>query len=54
MEKIIYSKKLALYLRKQGFELLRTDINENFPQFNVFIFKDSPDMQRAINNYSKD
>ena len=30
-EKIIYAKWLALRLRQMGFELLRTDVNENFP-----------------------
>ena len=30
-EKVIYAKWLALELRKQGFKLIRTDINENFP-----------------------
>jgi hypothetical protein len=37
-ERIIYSKKLALELRKQGFILLRTGINENFPQYDTYIF----------------
>lgn len=51
-EKIIYSKKLALELRKQGFQLLRTGINENFPQFITYIFKDDERLQDAINAYS--
>lgn len=51
-ERIIYSKRLALVLRKQGFELLRTGINENFPQYNTYIFKDDEKLQDAINTYS--
>ena len=39
-ERIIYSKKLALYLRKAGFNLIGTGINENYPQYNTYIFKD--------------
>ncbi len=51
-ERIIYSKKLALELRKQGFVLLRTGINENFPQYNTFIFQNHEKLQEAINQYS--
>ena len=51
-ERIIYSKKLALALRKQGFQLLRTGINENFPQFITYVFKDDEKLQDAINAYS--
>lgn len=48
MEKIIYTRWLALELRKQGFKLLRTGINENFPQFNTYIFEDSAELDLAI------
>lgn len=51
-ERIIYSKKLALALRQQGFELLRTGINENFPQYDTYIFKNDDKLQDAINAYS--
>lgn len=48
MEKIIYTKKLALELRKAGFKLLRTGINENFPQYDTYIFEDSEELRQAI------
>lgn len=48
MEKVIYTRWLALELRKQGFKLLRTGINENFPQFNTYIFEDSAELDLAI------
>ena len=32
-EYTIYSKWLALALRGQGFRLIRTGINQNFPQY---------------------
>lgn len=48
MEKIIYTKKLALELRKAGFKLLKTGINENFPQYNTYIFEDSEELRQAI------
>lgn len=48
MEKVIYTKWLALALRKEGFKLLRTGINENFPQFDTYIFEDSAELDIAI------
>lgn len=47
-EKIIYSKWLAYELRGRGFELLRTGINKNFPQYNTYIFQDSIELKEAI------
>lgn len=48
MEKVIYTKWLALALRKEGFKLIGTGINENFPQFNTYIFEDSAELDIAI------
>ena len=47
-EKTIYTKWLAYGLRKQGFKLLRTEINPNFPQFDCWVFEDNLDLQIAI------
>lgn len=47
-EYTIYSKWLAYELRKQGFRLIRTDINPNFPQYICWVFEDSEDLQIAI------
>lgn len=44
----IYSKWLAYELRKQGFRLIKTDINKNFPQFYCWVFENSEDLQIAI------
>ena len=52
-EYIIYSRRVALELRKQGFNLLRTGINENFPQYNTYIFEDSAELHRALANMNK-
>lgn len=46
--KTIYSKWLALELRKRGYEIIKTGINENFPQYNTYIFKDSAELRSAI------
>ena len=40
-EYIVYTKWLALALRKQGFKLLGTGINERFPQYDTYIFEES-------------
>lgn len=53
MEKIIYSKWLALELRKAGFNIIRTGINENFPQYNTYIFEDSKELRAAITKFNK-
>ena len=47
-EYTIYSKWLAYALRKQGFRMIKTDINKNFPQFICWVFEDSEDLQIAI------
>lgn len=52
MEKIIYTKKLALELRKQGFEIIRVGVNENFPQYNTYIFEDTQELREAISKIS--
>lgn len=47
-EKVIYAKWLAFELRKQGFKLIRTDVNENFPQFDTYVFEFTPELDAAI------
>lgn len=47
-EKIIYTKRIALELRRRGFELLKTDINENFPQYITYIFEETPELLQAL------
>ena len=41
-EKIIYSKWLAYELPRLGFKIIRTDINPNFPQYDIYIFENTP------------
>jgi hypothetical protein len=52
-EKIIYSKWLALELRKCGFRILKTGINENFPQYNTYIFEDTQELAKEITKLTK-
>jgi len=44
----IYSRWLAVELRKRGFKIIGTDINEYHPEFTVWIFEDSDALQAAI------
>ena len=44
----IYTKKIAYELRKMGFKFIGTDINENFPQFLVYLFEDTPELHAAL------
>lgn len=53
-EYTIYSKWLAYELRKQGFKIIRTEINPNFPQFNCWVFENNTDLQIAIVCLTKD
>lgn len=48
----IYTKKLALYLREQGFELMGTGVNKNFPQYNTYIFKDNEQLRAAVTEFT--
>ena len=53
MNKIIYSKRLALELRKRGFKIIATGINENYPQYNTYIFNDTAELRQAIAEITK-
>lgn len=44
----IYTKRLAYELRKLGFRFMGTDVNENFPQFLVYLFEDTPELHAAL------
>ena len=51
-EYTVYTKWLALKLREQGFRLIRTGINQNFPQYITYVFEDCEDLQIAIRQLS--
>ena len=46
---IIYSKRIAIELRKRGFKILATGVNQARPQFDTYIFENSPELQDALN-----
>lgn len=53
MTKKIFTKSLALYLRKHGFKIVGMDINKRFPQYDVWIFEDNPELDKAILDYKR-
>lgn len=46
--KKIFSKKLALELRRRGFRIIATEPNNYRPEFDVYIFKDDEDLEKAL------
>ena len=53
MKKKIFSKKLAIYLRNKGFRIVDTEVNYKYPQYDVYVFEETPELNQAILNYSK-
>ena len=51
MEKVIYTRKMALYLRNKGFKILRTVPDDKMPNFFNWIFEDTAELHDAINEY---
>lgn len=49
----IYTRWLAYELRKRGFKILSTDINEYHPEYIVWIFEDNKELQQAISELTK-
>lgn len=52
-EKIIYSKRVAYELRKQGFPIVRVEINPNKPQFDCWVFEETKEMLNALTAITK-
>lgn len=49
----IFSLRLAGFLMQRGFVLLRMNRNLDDPTKNVFLFKDSKEIESAIQEYQK-
>lgn len=47
--KIIYSKRIAIQLREQGFQILETRVNKAKPQFDCYVFAATPELFAALN-----
>ena len=49
----IYSRRISLELRRKGFKIIGTDINENFPQYDVYLFEDTEQLREELTKLSK-
>lgn len=47
-EKVIYMPWVAAELRKQGFPIVRTEVNPSKPQFDCYIFEETPELLAAF------
>ena len=46
-EKLVFSRRIASELRKQGFTLIKTIPNHNNPKYDVYVFEDTPELNSA-------
>ena len=47
-EKIIYTKWVAVELRRRGFPIVRVDVNPNKPQLDCWVFEATDEMIAAF------
>lgn len=52
MTKKIFTRKLAVYLRERGFKIVGTEVNFKHPEYDVWLFKNTPELTEAILMYS--
>lgn len=45
---VCFSKMKAIKLRERGFEIVRTAVNRRFPQYDVYYFDNTPELQKAV------
>lgn len=46
-----YSANLAGYLRRNGFQIVETKVNLKKPQYDVFLFEDTPELREYVDAY---
>lgn len=51
---VCFSKLRAIKLREKGFEIIRTAVNRRFPQYDVYYFQNSPEIQKAVEELKKE
>jgi hypothetical protein len=44
----VYSRKVALELRRLGYRILFTEPNENHPQFDVYVFENKGNVEKEM------
>lgn len=53
INKEIYSMKMATYLRKLGFKIVSVEVNPYKPEFNMWVFEDTPELRVAMSKFNK-
>lgn len=53
-EFIVYTRRIAFELKKQGFKIIRTEVNPTHPQFECWIFEATPNFKTAFERLAKD
>lgn len=48
MEKVIFSKRLAIELRARGFKIIRTETNRRKPQYDCYVFEYTEELQKEL------
>lgn len=46
--KIIYSRKMAVFLRNKGCKIIRTETNPYKPEFDIWVFENNDVLQKYI------
>ena len=49
----VFTRRLAIKLREQGFKIVRTEVNSKKPQFDIYCFDDTPALRAAVEELSK-
>lgn len=49
----VYTRRLAAQLRAKGFELLGIDKDYKHPGYDNYLFKDSPELRKEIENLTR-
>lgn len=50
----VFSKSIAIKLRKKGFKIIKTEPNYKKPEFDVYFFRDTPEFRKAFNEIAND
>lgn len=51
-EKIVYMGWIAYELKKRGFKYKRIEINPNRPEYNCYIYDETPELLKAFTEIS--
>lgn len=52
--KIIYTRRMALYLRDKGHKIIQTVPDDKMPHFYNWVFEKTPELEADINAYMVD